>query len=42
MKKFIFLILAVFTLSFADDNPKAVINLTTPDLKDLRYTFLGR
>lgn len=41
MKKFIFLILAVFTLSFADENPKAVINLTTPDLKRFEIYLLG-
>lgn len=41
MKKILFLMLAIFTLSFADENPKAVINLTTGDLKRFEIYLLG-
>lgn len=41
MKRLIMVVLLLFGFSFADDNPKAVINLTTGDLKRFEIYLLG-
>jgi len=41
IKKVLVLILLVFSFSIAEENPKAVINLTTGDLKKFKMYLLS-